>query len=59
LKTKTDVSSLNLHIQFGYHDPGGPFGNNLMHRLIEVEVKEIEAYAAAQLMDMESNYNAL
>jgi hypothetical protein len=54
LKTKTDFSYLNLHIQFGDHDAGWPFGNNLMHHLIEEEIQEIEVHTVAQVMDMES-----
>jgi hypothetical protein len=59
LKTKTDFSYLNLHIQFGDHDAGGPFGKNLMHNLIEKEIQEIEAHTAAQVMDTESDVNSL
>jgi cytochrome c553 len=50
---------LNLHIQLGDHDAGGPFGKNLMQHLIEQEIQEIEAHTAAQVMDMESDDNAL
>jgi hypothetical protein len=49
---------LNLHIQFGDHDAGGPFGKSLMRHLIEEEIQEIEAHNAAQVMDMESDDNA-
>jgi hypothetical protein len=49
---------LNLHIQFGDHDAGGPFGKNLMQHLIEEEIQEIEAQTAAQVMDMESDDTA-
>jgi hypothetical protein len=50
---------LNLHIQLGDHDAGGPFGKNLMQHFIEQEIQEIEAHTAAQVMDMESDDNAL
>jgi hypothetical protein len=50
---------LNLHIQFGDHDAGGPFGKNLTHNLIEKEIQEIEAQTAAQVMGMERDYNEL
>jgi hypothetical protein len=59
LKTKPDFSQLNLHIQFGDHDAGGPFGKNLMQHLIEEEIQEIQAHTAAKVMDRESNDNAL
>jgi hypothetical protein len=49
---------LNLHIQFGDHDAGGPFGKNLVHHLIEGEIQEIETQTSAQVMDMESDDNA-
>jgi hypothetical protein len=42
---------LNLHIQFGDHDAGGPFGKLLMHHLIEEEIQEIEYQTVAQVMD--------
>jgi hypothetical protein len=50
---------LNLHIQIGDHDAGGPFGKNLMQYLIEQEIEEIEAQTAAQVMEMESDDGAL
>jgi hypothetical protein len=50
---------VNLHIQLGNHDAGGPFGKNFMQHLIEQEIQEIEAQTAAQLMDMESDDRAL
>jgi hypothetical protein len=50
---------LNLHIQFVDHDAGEPFGKNLMQHLIEEAIQEMEAHTAAQVMDMESNDNAL
>jgi hypothetical protein len=34
---------LNLHIQFGYHDEGGPFGMSLMQHFLDEENQEIEA----------------
>jgi hypothetical protein len=49
---------LNLHIQFGDHAAGGPFGKNLMQNLIEKEIQEIEAQKAAQVINMESDDNA-
>jgi hypothetical protein len=49
---------LNLHIQFGDHAAGGPFGKKLMQHLIEEEIQEIVFHTAAQVMDMESNDNA-
>jgi hypothetical protein len=59
LKSKTDVSWLNLHIQFGDHDAGWPVGKNLMQHLIEQKMQEIEDHIVAQVMDMESDDNAL
>jgi hypothetical protein len=50
---------LNLHIQFGDDDAGGPFGKNLMQNLIEKEIQEIEDQIAAQVMDTDSDDNAL
>jgi hypothetical protein len=50
---------LNLQIQFGDHDAGGPFGKNLMQHLNREEIQEIEAQTAAQVMDMESDDDAL
>jgi hypothetical protein len=46
---------LNLHIQFGDHDAGGPFGKNLMQNLIEKEIQEKKTQTAAQVMDTESD----
>jgi cytochrome c553 len=50
---------LNQHIQLGDHDAGGPFGKNLVQHLIEQEIQDIEAHIATQVMDMESDDNAL
>jgi hypothetical protein len=49
---------LNLHIQFGDHDVGWPFGKNLMQHLIEEEIQEIQDQTVAQVMDMESDETA-
>jgi hypothetical protein len=50
---------MNLHIQFGVHDAGGPFGKNLMQNLIDEEIQKIDDQTAAQVMDMESDDTAL
>jgi hypothetical protein len=50
---------LNLRIQLGDHDAGGPFGKNLMQHLIEQKIQEIEAQTVAHVMDMESDDNTL
>jgi hypothetical protein len=50
---------LSLHIQFGDHGVGWPFGKNLIQNLIEEEIQEIEAQTVAQVMDMESEDTAV
>jgi hypothetical protein len=50
---------LNLHIQLGDHDVVGTFGKNFMQHLIEQGIQGIEVQTAAQVMDMESDDNAL
>jgi hypothetical protein len=59
LKTKTDFSQSNLHIQLGDHYAGGYFGKKFMQSLIDQEIEEIEAQTAAQVIDMESDDIAL
>ena len=50
---------MNIQIHLRDHDAGGPFGKNLMKHLTEVEIQEIEAQTAAQVMDMESDDDAV